>query len=71
MTTKTTKRPTHTAYMVEGEGKEASWTEVGALWTHEDGEGFNLILRALPVSGRIVIRQRKAKDNDTKEGVAQ
>lgn len=69
MTNKITKRPTHTAFMVEGEGKEATWTEIGALWAHEDGQGFNLSLKALPLSGRIVIRQRKAQD--TKEGVAQ
>ena len=69
MTDKTTKRPTHTAYMVDGEGKDATWTELGALWAHEDGQGFNLTLKALPISGRVVIRQRKAKD--TQEGVAQ
>lgn len=69
MTDKTTKRPTHTAFMVDGEGKDANWTEIGALWTHEDDQGFNLALKALPVSGRIVIRQRKSKD--TNEGVAQ
>ena len=69
MTDKTTKRPTHTAYMVDGEGKDTTWTELGALWAHEDGQGFNLTLKALPISGRVVIRQRKAKD--TQEGVAQ
>lgn len=69
MTHKSTKRPTHTAYLVEGEGKEATWTDIGALWAHEDGQGFNLTLKALPLSGRLVIRQRKT--TDTKEGVAQ
>ena len=68
MTDKTTKRPTHTAFMVDGEGKDATWTDIGALWAHEDGQGFNLTLKALPISGRIVIRQRKTQD--TKEGVA-
>ncbi len=61
------KRPSHAAYMVEGEGDNATWTEIGALWAHEDGQGFNLSLKALPVSGRIVIRQRKAKDTGSKE----
>ena len=61
------KRPSHAAYMVEGEGDNATWTEIGALWAHEDGQGFNLSLKALPVSGRIVIRQRKAKDTQAKE----
>ncbi len=54
------KRRSHAAYMVEGEGDNATWTEIETLWAHEDGQGFNL--KALPVSGRIVIRQRKAMD---------
>ena len=57
------KRPTHTAYAVDGEGDNATWTEIGALWPHEDGKGFNLNLKALPLGSRIVIRERKAKDN--------
>jgi hypothetical protein len=69
MTQTNSKRPTHSAFLVEGEGKDATWLEIGALWAHEDGQGFNLTLKALPVTGRIVIRQRKPKD--TKEGVAQ
>jgi hypothetical protein len=65
MTTTTKNRPTHAAYMVEGEGKDAVWTEIGAMWTHEDGEGFNLNLKAIPTSGRLVIRKRKAKAQDS------
>ena len=61
------KRPTHAAYMVDSEGDNAIWTEIGALWAHEDSQGFNLNLKAYPVSGRIVIRQRKAKDTSPKE----
>ncbi|MCZ8259317.1 MAG: hypothetical protein O9333_04230 [Beijerinckiaceae bacterium] len=54
-------RPSHSAYLVEGEGENAIWTEIGALWAHEDGKGFNLSLKAIPVDGRIVIRARKPK----------
>jgi hypothetical protein len=66
MATPNKNRPNHAAYMVEGEGKDAVWTEIGVMWTHEDGEGFNLNLRAIPTSGRLVIRKRKAKP-DTKQ----
>lgn len=67
--TKTTsgKRPSHTAYAVDGEGDKAIWTEIGALWSHEDGKGFNLSLRAFPTNGRLVIRQRE----DRKQGAGQ
>ncbi len=66
MTKTTSKRPSHTAFLVEGEGDNATWTELGAIWGHEDGKGFNLSLKAIPVSGRLVIRERKAK-TDAKE----
>jgi hypothetical protein len=61
--TKTTNRPSHTAYIVDGEGEKAVWTEIGALWAHEDGKGFNLNLKALPFNGKLVIRQRKERDD--------
>jgi hypothetical protein len=57
-------RPSHHLYVVQGEGDSAIWTEIGALWRHADGNGFNLDLRALPITGekvRTVIRARKEK----------
>ena len=55
-----TSHPTHTAYIVDGEGEATFWTKVGAAWTHEDGNGFNIALTALPLNGRLVIRTAKA-----------
>ena len=60
--TNTPKIPTHTAFVVEGEGDSATWTDIGALWAHEDSKGFNLKLKAVPVTGRLVIRQRKERE---------
>ncbi|QND60136.1 hypothetical protein [Mesorhizobium huakuii] len=68
MSKTTTNRPTHTVFVVEGEGDKTTWTEIGALWSHEDRKGFNLNLKALPLSGRLVIRERKAK-TEAKESV--
>lgn len=53
------KKPSHEAFVVTGEGDNAFWTKIGAVWPHEDGKGFNLDLIALPVAGRLVIRERK------------
>jgi hypothetical protein len=53
-------RPTHVVYVVEGEGKKAFWTKVGAAWRHEDGKGFAISLTCLPLSGRLVLREPKA-----------
>lgn len=54
--------PTHGVYVVEGEGDRAFWTKVGAAWPHNDGNGFNVTLTAVPLSGRLVIRSRIEKE---------
>ena len=55
-------QPTYRAYQVEdgGPGDDTSkghWTEIGAAWPHKDGKGFSIKLQALPVDGRIVLRE--------------
>ncbi|WP_407114773.1 hypothetical protein [Bradyrhizobium sp. LMG 9283] len=37
----------------------AFWTKIGAVWPHDDANGFNVDLVVLPVSRRLVIRERK------------
>lgn len=54
--------PSHGVFTVEGEGERAFWTRVGAAWPHQDGEGFNVTLTALPLTGRLVIRTRTEKE---------
>ncbi len=62
MTQKQSKRPSHAVYVVEGEGDKTHWTKIGAAWTHEDGEGYNVTLSALPLNGRLVIRKPKEEE---------
>jgi hypothetical protein len=55
--------PAYTAFVVSAkrEGQEkATWREIGACWPHKDGNGFDIVLIATPVSGRIVLRKPKA-----------
>lgn len=57
-------KPTHTAYVVldakEGTDRKAQWTEIGAIWPHKNGQGFDLVIPpGISVSGRIVCRERK------------
>ena len=55
------QQPTYTAYTVhKREGADDFWTPIGAAFMHQDGEGFNVILRALPIDGKIVLRPPKA-----------
>lgn len=63
MTTETqTRQPTHRLYAVNGEGKNARWTEIGAAWANRDGGGFSLRFDAIPLGGHIVMRAPKAKE---------
>lgn len=50
------KKPSHYAYVVSGEGEKKSWVRIGAAWANADGQGLNLILDAVPVSGRLTLR---------------
>jgi hypothetical protein len=47
----------------DGKGEERNrWHNVGVAFPHEDGDGFNVTLDALPVDGKLVLRLRKAKE---------
>ena len=35
------------------------WLNLGVAFAHEDGGGFNLLLQALPLDGKIVLRTYK------------
>ncbi|MGE3916370.1 MAG: hypothetical protein AB7F78_11795 [Hyphomicrobiaceae bacterium] len=54
-----TSQPNLYAYAVEDapRGKKSYWTRIGRLFTHKDNKGFDVVLNALPINGRIVIRQ--------------
>jgi hypothetical protein len=46
----------------DGAGTEkASWTRVGVAFAHKDGNGLNVELRAIPVSGKLVIRRHEGR----------
>ena len=68
----TNNRPSHVVSIVEGEGDNTTWTEIGAMWPHKDGKGFNLSLKAIPVTGRLTVRvwTEKPKTDRKQEGVA-
>lgn len=64
MTTKKSNvRPTHAIWQVTGDGEKSRWTRIGAAWLHEDTKGANVKLDAMPLTGRIVMRE--IVDQDT------
>ena len=61
------KKPTHKVFVVEERGEDkddAFWTRVGSAWQHKDGKGYNVVLSALPVNGRLVLRTFSEDDKD-------
>jgi hypothetical protein len=41
--------------------EKSRWLEIGSVWPHSDGKGFDVRLEAVPVDGRVAIRLIEAK----------
>jgi hypothetical protein len=52
------QQPDYRAYTVikRGEGQEDFWLPIGAAFMHQDGDGYNIVLQALPIDGKVVLR---------------
>jgi hypothetical protein len=64
------QQPNYTAYtVVKRNGQDDFWIAIGGAWMHQDGDGYNVVLQALPIDGKIVLRLPKAPDErpDTTE----
>ena len=49
---------THRAYsVIKRDGQDDYWLNLGLVFPHKDGSGFNIILQALPLDGKIVCRE--------------
>ena len=66
-------KPSHIAYVVskpkEGSDKKPVWREIGAIWPHKNGAGFDLgfdlvLIDQISVSGRVVCTERKEKSSE-------
>jgi hypothetical protein len=62
----TNQKPSYTAYTVhKREGQDDFWVAIGAAFMHQDGDGFNIVLQALPIDGKIVLRVPKTQSEST------
>jgi hypothetical protein len=43
------------------EDDQGYWMKVGAAFRHKDGKGINIVLDALPIDGRLIVRQYEPK----------
>jgi len=59
------QQPTHRAYtVIKREGQDDFWLPIGAAFSHQDGDGYNVVLQALPIDGKIVLRHPKEETAD-------
>jgi hypothetical protein len=57
------KQPTHRAYsVIRREGQDDFWLNLGLVFPHKDGGGFNIMLQAFPLDGKIVCREITDED---------
>lgn len=49
-------------YEANGE-KKSEWTRIGVAFSHTDGKGFNVLLQALPLDGKMVLRLHEPKED--------
>ena len=57
------KQPTHRAYsVIRREGQDDFWLNVGLVFPHKDGSGFNIMLQAFPLDGKLVCRKITAEE---------
>jgi hypothetical protein len=62
--------PSHRAYsVIKREGQDDYWLNLGLVFPHKDGSGFNIILQAQPLDGKIVCRE--ITEDDRGEGEQQ
>ena len=70
MAERETTKPTHRAFtVIRRDGQDDYWLNIGLAFPHKDGNGFNVVLQASPLDGKIVLRE--VTENDAAQPVPQ
>ena len=57
--------PMHRVYtVIKRDGQDDYWLNIGLAFPHKDGNGFNIVLQALPLDGKIVCREITNEESD-------
>ena len=65
-------KPAYRAYtVIKRQDADDFWLNLGVCFPHEDGAGFNLLLQALPLDGKIVLRVYTDAEDDKSKGKTQ
>ena len=57
----------------KGDGNDPFWLNIGSAFPHKDNAGFNILLQAMPIDGKLVVREvsedeAKEEDKPKKKG---
>jgi len=62
-------KPDYRVYtVIKREGKDDYWLNLGVAFRHENGEGYNVLLQAMPLDGKLVMRTYKDDDDKKEDG---
>lgn len=50
--------------VIPREGKNDYWLNIGLAFPHQDGKGFNVMLQALPLNAKLVLREAAEHEED-------
>lgn len=59
---KAKQRPSHELFVVQEDNGKTRWFKIGAAWLNKDKKGANLFFEALPLTGKVVMREVTEKD---------
>ena len=61
------KKPSHVAYHVREVGDDTAYfNRIGSAFAHKDGQGFNILLDAVPVDGKVTLRTPAERLEETR-----
>lgn len=70
--TRSNSELSHRVYtVVSREGQDDFWLPIGAAFEHADRSGYNVVLQALPIDGKLVLRVPKNDDEQRSNSKAQ
>ena len=62
--------PAYRAYtVIKREGKDDYWLNIGVAFGHDDKDGFNILLQAMPLDGKLVLRTYKETEEEQQKVV--
>jgi hypothetical protein len=54
--------------VIPREGKDDYWLNIGLAFPHSDGKGFNVMLQALPLNAKLVLREAAEEERSSRQG---